>query len=563
MNNYKDTPELKARMHSPLMERIVELKENFYSEAGKFDYAPADFADAMDNFDRVLELTGSVCDEVIAPNAESVDREGSHCGGGRVQYSAGTAQNLKVMHQAGMSGFGLPRQYGGLNMPVTVFSAVCEMISRADASFQNVWGLQSCADTINEFGSAEQKEKYLTMASNGATMSMDLTEPDAGSDLQSVMLKATEDPENGCWRLNGVKRFITNGDSDIHLVLARSEEGTTDGRGLSLFIYDKRNGGVNVRRIEDKMGIHGSPTCELVFNNAKAELCGDRRLGLIKYVMALMNGARLGIATQRVGIQDAALREAVAYAAERRQFGRNIDTFPAVYQMLAVMKAKVEASRSLLYETSRYVDIYKSLDAIAKVRTLTPEERQESKRYSRLADALTPISKGMTSEFANQNTYDSIQIHGGSGFMRDYACERLYRDARITSIYEGTTQLQVVAALRYVTSGVYSQFVKDMLATLPDSESKAAIRALVEKLDAMTAHVLDQKETEVNDFCGRRLMESAAYCVMSTLLLRDSVETPDLFDKSLKVFLDYALSQVEGHYSVVMTWNAQSMEYYK
>ena len=563
MNNYKDTPELKARMHSPLMERIVELKENFYAEAGKYDYAPADFADAMDNFDRVLELTGSVCDEVIAPNAESVDREGSHCSGGRVQYSEGTAQNLKVMHQAGLSGFGLPRQYGGLNMPVTVFSAVSEMLSRADASFQNVWGLQSCADTINEFGSPEQKEKYLKMASEGATMSMDLTEPDAGSDLQSVMLKATEDSENGCWRLNGVKRFITNGDSDIHLVLARSEEGTTDGRGLSLFIYDKRNGGVNVRRIEDKMGIHGSPTCELVFNNAKAELCGDRRLGLIKYVMALMNGARLGIATQSVGIQDAAWREATAYAAERRQFGRNIDTFPAVYQMLAVMKAKIEASRSLLYETSRYVDIYKSLDAIAKVRTLTPEERQESKRYSRLADALTPISKGMTSEFANQNTYDSIQIHGGSGFMRDYACERLYRDARITSIYEGTTQLQVVAALRYVTSGVYSQFVKDMLATLPESESKAAISALVEKLDAMTAHVMDQKETEVNDFCGRRLMESAAYCVMSTLLLRDSIENPDLFDKSLKVFLDYSRSQVEGHYSVVMTWDAQSMEYYK
>ena len=563
MNRYKDTPELEARMHSPLMERIVELKENFYAESGKYDYAPQNFEDAMDNYDRVLELTGSVCDDVIAPNAESVDREGSHCSGGRVQYSEGTAQDLKVMHQAGLSGFGLPRQYGGLNMPVTVFSAVGEMISRADASFQNVWGLQSCADTINEFGSPEQKEKYLKMASEGATMSMDLTEPDAGSDLQSVMLKATEDVENGCWRLNGVKRFITNGDSDIHLVLARSEEGTTDGRGLSLFIYDKRNGGVNVRRIEDKMGIHGSPTCELVFNNAKAELCGDRRLGLIKYVMSLMNGARLGIATQSVGIQDAAWREATAYSAERRQFGRNIDTFPAVYQMLAVMKAKIEASRSLMYETSRYVDIYKSLDQIAKTRTLTPEERQESKRYSRLADALTPITKGMTSEFANQNAYDSIQIHGGSGFMRDYACERLYRDARITSIYEGTTQLQVVAALRYVTSGVYSQYVKDMLATLPESENKAAISALVEKLDAMTAHVTDQKETEVNDFCGRRLMESAAYCVMSTLLLRDSIETPDLFDKSLKVFLDYSRSQVEGHYSVVMTWNAESMEYYK
>jgi hypothetical protein len=377
------------------------------------------------------------------------------------------------------------------------------------------------------------------------------------------MLKATEDPENGCWRLNGVKRFITNGDSDIHLVLARSEEGTTDGRGLSLFIYDKRNGGVNVRRIEDKMGIHGSPTCELVFNNAKAELCGDRRLGLIKYVMSLMNGARLGIATQSVGIQDAAWREATAYAAERRQFGRAIDTFPAVYQILAVMKAKIEASRSLMYETSRYVDIYKSLDQIAKTRTLTPEERQESKRYSRLADALTPITKGITSEFANQNAYDSIQIHGGSGFMRDYACERLYRDARITSIYEGTTQLQVVAALRYVTGGTYSQFTKDTLESLADSAQKSAILDMVAKLDAMTESAIAHKEQEFTDFCGRRLMESAAYCVMSALLLRDSIETPELFDKPLKVFIDWAKGQVEGNAAVVTGWTPQSTEYYK
>ena len=563
MNRYKDTPELEARMHSPLMERIVELKENFYAEAGKYDYAPTGFADAMDNYDRVLELTGTVCADVIGPNAESVDREGAHCSGGRVQYSKGTAQNLKVMHQAGMSGFGLPRQYGGLNMPVTVFSAVCEMISRSDASFQNVWGLQSCADTIYEFGSEEQKEKYLKMACEGATMSMDLTEPDAGSDLQSVMLKATEDVENGCWRLNGVKRFITNGDSDVHLVLARSEEGTTDGRGLSLFIYDKRDGGVNVRRIEDKMGIHGSPTCELVFNNAKAELCGSRRLGLIKYVMALMNGARLGIATQSVGIQDAAWREAVAFAAERRQFGVTIDSIPAVYQMLALMKAKLEASRSLLYETSRYVDIYKSLDAIAKTRALTSEERAESKRYSRLADALTPIAKGMTSEFANQNTYDSIHVHVGSGFMRDYACERLYRDARITSIYEGTTQLQVVAALRYVTAGSYLQYVREMLSGLPESKEKEAIMAMVDKLDAMTAYVTEFKSQEFNDFCGRRLMESAAYCVMSTLLLRDSTEIAEIFDKPLKVFIDYSLSQLDGHYSVIMSRTPESMDYYR
>lgn len=565
MNSYKDTPELEARMHSALMERIVELKEfdtAFEPQHHKYDYAPKNLADAMDSYDRVLELAGTICSEVIAPNAESVDREGSHCSGGRVQYSEGTARNLKAMEQAGFSGFGLPRQYGGLNMPVTVFCAVSEMMSRADASFQNVWGLQSCADTINEFGSVEQKEKYLGMACRGATMSMDLTEPDAGSDLQSVMLRATEDVENGCWRLNGVKRFITNGDSDIHLVLARSEEGTTDGRGLSLFIYDKRNGGVNVRRIEDKMGIHGSPTCELVFNNAKAELCGDRRLGLIKYVMSLMNGARLGIATQSTGIQDAAWREAVAYARERRQFGHTIDAFPAVYQILAVMKAKLEASRSLLYETARYVDIYKSLNTISQSRTLTPEERAESKRYSRMADALTPISKAMTSEFANQSAYDSIQIHGGSGFMRDYACERLYRDARITSIYEGTTQLQVVAALRYVTSGTYAQLAKDMLLELPELDSKQTILTMVAKLEQMTTYVTDYKNQEFTDFCGRRLMESAAYSLMSALLLRDSIENPRLLDKPLKVFLDYAISQVDGHHGIVMKWSPSILENY-
>lgn len=551
MNRY--SKEISMRIHSRLMERIVELKENGYSDAVTYDYAPSDFADAMDSYDRVLELVSGICEDVIAPGAESVDREGSHCADGRVSYSEGTARNLKVMHQAGLSGVGLPRQYGGLNMPVTVFCAVSEMISRADASFQNVWGLQSCADTICEYGTEEQKEKFLTMVCQGASMSMDLTEPDAGSDLQSVMLKATEDVESGCWRLNGVKRFITNGDSDIHLVLARSEEGTHDGRGLSLFIYDRRDGGVSVRRIEDKMGIHGSPTCELVFDNARAELCGSRRLGLIKYVMSLMNGARLGIATQSVGLQDAAWHEAQSYAAERCQFGHAISEFPAVYQMLAVMKAKLEASRSLLYETARYVDNYKSLDQIAKTRALTPEERAESRKYSRLADALTPLAKGMTSEFANQSAYDAIQIHGGSGFMRDYACERIYRDSRITSIYEGTTQLQVVAALRYVTAGTYAQYIREID---PSSD-------LVGKLEAMTARVNEIRNQEFTDFCGRRLVETAAYAVMCSLLKSDARTSDGLLDKPLAVFEDFARAQADAHYSYVMSLDPEKIYMYR
>ena len=586
MNSYKDTPEIDLRLQNPLMKRIVELRENGFACENADECAPLDFDDAMDSYRRILELTGQIAADTIAPNAGAIDREGSHCAGGRVAWAEGIQRNMTVMRQAGLSGISLPRQYGGLNLPFTVFCAISEMVSRSDASFQNVWGLQSCADTINEFGSGEQKEKYLRMVCQGASMSMDLTEPDAGSDLQSAMLRATEDVENGCWRLNGVKRFITNGDSDIHLVLARSEEGTRDGRGLSLFIYDKRDGGVDVRRIEDKMGIHGSPTCELVFRNARAELCGVRRMGLIKYVMSLMNGARLGIATQSVGISDAAWREAVQYAADRCQFGHSIAEFPAVYQMLALMKARVEASRSLLYETARYVDIYKALDAVSRQRPLTPEERAEGKRYSRLADALTPLVKGISSEFANQNAYDCIQVHGGSGFMRDYTCERLYRDARITSIYEGTTQLQVVAALRHITGGTYSQLTSELLDSLASGNAYASqageldstrerLQRMRGLLDQAVASVAEAKQPELTDFCGRRLMEMAAYTIMATLLARDAAEeqmasfstssnalsgafsgestgVSSLLRKPQRVFLDWAEAQVVGHHAYII-----------
>lgn len=563
-NFYTDNPDLKHHLTHPLMEKIVALKERNYTDAEKFDYAPLDYEDAQDSYDKVLEIVGEICGEVIAPNAEDVDHQGPRVENGRVIYADKTKENLDACRKAGLMGMAMPRRYGGLNFPITPYIMAADIVSRADTGFENLWGLQDCAETIYEFADEEQKTQFIPRVCNGETMSMDLTEPDAGSDLQSVMLKATEQPD-GTWRLNGVKRFITNGDSDIHLVLARSEAGTKDGRGLSMFIYDKRDGGVNVRRIENKMGIKGSPTCELTYKNAKAVLCGSRRLGLIKYVMALMNGARLGIAAQSVGVSELAYREALAYAKDRKQFGKAIIEFPAVYEMLSVMKAKLDASRSLLYACSRYVDIYKIYDDIAKERTLTPEERKESKVYSRLADALTPLAKGMGSEYCNQNAYDCIQIHGGSGFMKDYACERLYRDARITSIYEGTTQLQVVAAIRHVTTGTYLNLIKEYDA----EEIKPELMAIKARLQAMTERYIQAVEsvTAINDsaygdLMARRLVEMAGVITMSYLLLLDANRN-DSFKRSAEIYTNLAQAEVTKHADFIARFNPAEVELYK
>ena len=565
-NAYTDYPEIKFHMQHELMNRIVELKERGYEDKDKYDYAPQDFEDAMDSYDKTLEIVGDVTANVIAPNAEAVDAEGPHCENGRVRYASKTYENLDATIKAGMNGMTMPRRYQGLNLPITVYTAANEIISAGDAGFENIWSLQDCIETLYEFGDEDQRQRFIPRVCKGETMSMDLTEPDAGSDLQSVMLKATYSEKDGCWLLNGVKRFITNGDSDIHLVLARSEEGTRDGRGLSMFIYDKNQGGVNVRRIENKMGIHGSPTCELVYKNAKAELCGDRKLGLIKYVMALMNGARLGIAAQSVGIEQAAYDEALAYARDRKQFGKEIINFPAVYDMLATMKAKLDAGRSLLYMTARYVDIYKALEDIARERKLTPEERQECKKYSKLADAFTPLAKGMNSEFANQNAYDSIQVHGGSGFMMEYKCQQLYRDARITSIYEGTTQLQTVAAIRYVTNGTYMSVIRDYEAIPVAEEYEAYMRRIKEmasKLEAATNAVKDAADQELLDFCARKLYEMTAYTIMCHLLLQDTQKAPDMFAASLNVFVNHAESEVEKHFNYIRKMDAAQLDNYR
>ena len=563
-NYYTDQPEIQFHLNHPLMKRIVDLKERNYADKDKFDEAPVNYQDAIENYKRVLDIAGDIAANIIEPNSEAVDQEGPHLIDGRMHYASKTLENIEATRQAGLWGISMPRQYGGLNLPNVVFSMLSEMISSADAGFHNIWSPQSCIDTLYEFGNDEQRAKYIPRICQGETMSMDLTEPDAGSDLQRVMLKATFDEKENCWRLNGVKRFITNGDSDIHLVLARSEEGTRDGRGLSMFIYDKRNGGVDVRHIENKLGIHGSPTCELVYKNAKAELCGSTRMGLIKYVMALMNGARLGIAAQSVGLSREAYTEALNYARDRAQFGKKIITFPAVYDMLSRMKAKLDAGRTLLYQTARYVDIYKALEDISRDRKLTPEERQEMKQYTRLADAFTPLAKGINSEYANQNAYDAISVHGGSGFIMEYKSQRLYRDARIFSIYEGTTQLQVVAAIRYITNGTYLSIMKEMIQAELECDCMKALRERVAKLVELYEESIERINAENNqdlhDFLGRRLYNMTASIVESLLLIEDASKAPELFAKSANVFVRHAEEEVISHAAYIKAFRADDLK---
>ncbi len=564
-NFYIDNKDLQYHLSHPLMKRIIELKERNFADAKEYDYAPQDVEDALDSYRRVLEIVGDVCGEVIAANAESVDHEGPRVVNDHVEYASGTVRNIEALNAAGLGGMTLPRKYDGLNMPVTCFAMANEMVARADAGFENIWGLQDCAETINEFASEEIKQRFLPRVSAGETCAMDLTEPDAGSDLGAVMLKASWDEAAGVWRLNGCKRFITNGDGDISLVLARTEEGTKDARGLSMLIYDKRDGGVKVRRIENKLGIKGSPTCELVFNNAPAVLVGDRKMGLIKYVMSLMNAARLGIAAQSTGLCEAAYREALKYAKEREQFGKAIINFAAVREMLKNMEAKTLASRAMLYETARFVDIYKQLTHISHDRSLEAEERQEMKFYNRLADGFTPLAKMFASEYANEVAYDSIQIHGGSGYMKDYACERLYRDARIMNIYEGTTQLQVVAAINHVTKGTYLEQIMRYEenarteATKAMGEQLVKLRKVYEQVVARV-EAIDKEANGYKEFHSRRLVEIAGYIIMSHIMLRQAAECEADYLNPTKIFVKYAAKKVTEAAAYINASEAEDVE---
>ena len=565
-NFFEDNPSLLFQLDHPLMQRIVELKENNFSGENREAYAPQDYADALENYRQVLGIVGEICGDVLAANAERVDAEGPTVVDGRVHYHPGTQQNHDALAQAGLYGMSLPREFGGLNFPMVPYVMAAELVSRADGGFANIWGLQDCAETINEFASDEQRRQYLPLANQGKTFAMGLTEPDAGSDLQAVMLKAHYDEKRGTWLLNGVKRFITNGDADVSLVMARSEEGTTDARGISLFLYDnKKTDCVRVRRIEHKMGIIGSPTCELVFKDAPAELVGERKLGLIKYVMSLMNGARLGVAAQSVGIAEAATREAEKYANEREQFGKLIKNIPAVREMLVMMRAKTDAIRALLYETTRYVDIYKSLLHIQRERTLTKEERNELKEYTRLAEMFTPLAKLFGSEFCNQVTYDAVQVHGGTGYMRDFPVERLYRDARITNIYEGTSQLQVVAAIRSVMTGQLTQrltfFAQQVKGEAFAAEAKL-LAALTEELTQSIERVQKAENPNYIDFHARRLVEIGGFIAIAYLLILDSERCTcekNCFEQSARRFVRYAEVQVRER---VMLINSITLEAY-
>ena len=565
-NFYKDNEGLKIQRSHPLMKKIVDMKERNYADKDKYDYAANDFDDAIDNYDKVLEIVGEICGEVIAPNAKDVDHDGPQVENNRVIYAKGTQENHDMLVQAGLYGMSLPRQYGGLNFSMVPYVMAAEIVSRADAGFANIWGLQDCAETINEFASQEIKDEYLPRINKGDTCSMDLTEPDAGSDLQAVMLQAKYNEADGWWYLNGVKRFITNGDAQIKLVLARSEEGTTDGRGLSYFVCENlKDSSIKVRRIENKLGIKGSPTCELVFTNAKAKLVGSRKMGLIKYVMSLMNGARLGVGAQSVGLSQAAYDEALAYAKDRRQFGKAIIEFPAVYSLLSTIKAKLDASRSLLYETTRFVDVYKSYEAISNERALSKEERTEYKEYQHLADAYTPLLKMFASEYANQNAYDCIQVHGGSGFMKDYTCERLYRDARILTIYEGTSQLQVVAAIRHVTTGTYLDMMKDYESREINpafNGLRDKLKAMREKYEAAVNRVVELKDNESLDFLARYLVEMAGYTIMGHLLILDS-SRKDLFHESANVFVLMGEAEVEKHLKYINEFDKENLAFFR
>jgi alkylation response protein AidB-like acyl-CoA dehydrogenase len=564
-NMYKDNEHLKFHLQHPLMEKIVRLKEDNFSDKGEFDYAPIDFEDTMDHYDQVLEIVGDISGEIIAANAEDVDQHGPKVVDNHVVYADGTKKNIEAIVQAKLFGMSLPRKYGGLNFPIVPYVMAAEIVSRADAGFANIWGLQDCAETIHEFASDEIKLKYLPRFNEGATAAMDLTEPDAGSDLQAVMLKAHYDEKKGTWLLNGVKRFITNGDADISLVLARTEEGTTDARGLSLFVYDKSANAMKVRRIENKLGIKGSPTCELVFKDAPAELVGDRKFGLIKYVMALMNMARLGVGAQSVGIAEAAYREGLKYAREREQFGKPIIKFPAIYEMLSNMRAKTDAIRTLLYETSRFIDIYKAYNLISKKRKLKPEERKEFKYYQRAADIYTPLLKLFASEYCNQIASDALQIHGGTGYMKDFPIERIFRDARITNIYEGTSQLQVVAAIRGVGNKAYLNMMREYqkIEVLPELEYlKNILVKLTHHYDKAVKRVTAEKDDEYLDFHARRLVEIAGNIITGYLLLLDA--NRDIkYKKSADIFIRKARAEIAQNISYINNFGLRDISDFK
>jgi alkylation response protein AidB-like acyl-CoA dehydrogenase len=529
-NFYTDNEDIQFLFDHMDMARLAEIMEEGFRFREELDFAPEDAADAVDNYERILKVIGELCAEVIAPTAEQTDRVGNVLNDdGSVTYAPGIAEALKRLAQADLMGFTLPYRFGGLNCPNLLYTMSNEIVSRADAALMNVYGLQGIAETINAFACEEIKQRYLPrMASGEWTGAMVLTEPDAGSDLQAVKVRAWQD-EAGNWLVRGVKRFITNGCGDVLLVLCRTEPEISDGRGLSLLLVE-RGERVKVRRLEDKLGIHGSPTCELFFDDAPARLIGERQRGLITYVMSLMNGARVGIAAQALGIAEAACRVARDYAHSRRQFNTPIENFPAVRELLVNMSLDIQAARALTYHGSFCVDV--EYGALRRLESgeLDAEEKKTLKKlsrtYKRINGLLTPMSKYYASEMSMRVANDAMAVLGGSGYMKDYPVERHLRDSRITTIYEGTTQLQIVAAVRGVSSGTANSLVDELLQQEPPEELAPLaeqIRSGSKLLEEAVAFVKAQGGTEYMDLMGRRLVDMAVYLVVAALFLDHAV----------------------------------------
>ena len=563
-NFYQDNSDILFHMKHMDLDRIIELKEDNFADHGTFSYASKDIEDTRDNYQRVLDIIGEIAGDFVAERAPQVDIEGATFKDGEVIYAKGTLEALDRLQKADLMGFTLARKYGGINMPKTVYTIATEMISRADGSLMNIFGLQEIADTIYHFGSEDQKERYLPRFSSGEVMgSMALTEPDAGSDLQSIVLRARQD-NNGQWLLNGVKRFITNGCAEISLVMARSEEGTAGGRGVSLFIYE-RDAHMKIRRIEHKLGIHGSPTCEMQFNDAPAELLGKRKMGLVKYTMSLMNGARLAVTAQAVGIAEAAFREARKYAESRSQFKKPISEFSAIYEMLTDMKVDIEAARTLLYETARIVDLKEGVEERAeKHPDLAKDLKDDIKRYGKYAALFTPMAKAYATEMGNDVCYKAVQIHGGVGFTCEFNVERHTRDVRITNIYEGTTQLQIVAAIGGVIGGVVIERLNDYengTDYAPVSDLYSKVQEFRSHLESAVSFVKEKKDPEFQEFHSLRLVNMATDTIIGYLLLKDALHS-ERKKKIASIFISKAAHRVKENLAFILSGDTQIVDFH-
>ena len=553
-NFFTDNPDIKLNLERLGLKALADIVEGDYSNAKEHDFAPANSEEAAQNYLDILEVVGDICAGPIFERSRQIDQEGHVCENGDVTMNPLVLENLNDFKEMNLMGISLPYEYGGLNMPQTIKIAIIEMVSRADASLMTMVGLQDIAETIEEFGNDEQKAKYIpSLATGEATGAMVLTEPDYGSDLQSVKTKATP-PESGddggVWHINGTKRFITNGNGTTLLVLARSEEDTKDGRGLSMFVCSKDKT-INIDRIENKLGIHGSPTCEMTFNNTPAYLVGKRKFGLIKYIMSLMNGARIAVSAQGLGIAEAAYNLAKEYADTRIQFDKPIITIPAVYKILSNMRLNIEAGRLLLYETGKVVDRLKASSKNPNA------DRKETKYFERLAGVLTPFSKYFNAEMANKTAYDGLQVMAGNGYMKDYDMERYYRDARITNIYEGTSQLQVVASVGGILAGVLDkEFDKFMELSFngslqPISDS---VKSLITSFYGMLEIVRSQKDREYTEYISERIVKMGLDIYISKLFL-DSATKNDRKIKLAEIWIAEAKLRVKENSEFIISGN--------